>query len=248
MRDAPAAVWSGTSAYARRRAGTSALSVRTRRKGDAMETRTFTITVHQPKTRVQRLRERRRKAAIRAAAVFAVVLGAAILLTLQLNRNAKAAKAGTGLRQTAQIIHLPLCREPETYPEPETAKSRYAEITEDERELIARVVYLEARGECAEGQQAVAEVILNRVAADNFPNSVSDVIYQGAGTRVPQFSTAVNIPVANPGEQQYAAVDAAVHGENILPMDVVYFSAEGENDRTWGTIGGHVFCRQYLWE
>lgn len=215
-----------------------------------METKTFTITVHQPKTRVQRLLERRRKAAVRAAVagIAAVLVMAAVLLALQQNRSAKAVAEATVPQQTAQVIHLPFCWPPESSPEPETTESRYAEITEDERDLIARVVYLEARGECAEGQQAVAEVILNRVAADNFPDNVSDVIYQGAGTKVPQFSTVVDIPVAKPGEQQYAAVDAAIHGENILPMDVVYFSTEGENDRMWGTIGGHVFCRQYLWE
>lgn len=47
--------------------------------------------------------------------------------------------------------------------------SRYAEVSQEDCELIAKIVYLEARGEPLEGQQAVAEVILNRVAADNFP-------------------------------------------------------------------------------
>ena len=39
-----------------------------------------------------------------------------------------------------------------------TPYSRYAPITVDERETLARLVWLEARGEPAEGQQAVAEV------------------------------------------------------------------------------------------
>lgn len=31
-------------------------------------------------------------------------------------------------------------------------------------------------------------------------------------------------------------------------MDVVFFSTTGENSRTWGAIGGHIFCYQYEWE
>ena len=124
---------------------------------------------------------------------------------------------------------------------------RYGEITGDERELLARLIWAEARGECAEGQQAVAEVVLNRWAADNFPDSVREVIFEGQGTSCPQFSTAELLDQAEPTAAQYEAVERALHGENILPMDVVFFSRGAENDRVWGSIGNHVFCYQYIW-
>lgn len=127
--------------------------------------------------------------------------------------------------------------------EPVSPVSRYAPITDDEREMLARLVWLEARGEPSEGQQAVAEVVLNRVAAGNFPATVADVINQRG-----QFQPAALVPDATPGEAQYQAVDNALYGEPILPLDVVYFSVSGENDNVWGTIGGHVFCYQYGWE
>ena len=111
--------------------------------------------------------------------------------------------------------------------------------------MIAKIVYLEARGECPDGQQMVAEVILNRVAADNFPDTVSAVIHDTKHGI--QFSTARYINTAKPTETQYAAVDAALYGEPILPMDVVYFSAKGENDNICVRCGGHVFCYQYDW-
>ena len=44
------------------------------------------------------------------------------------------------------------------------------------------------------------------------------------------------------------AIDAALYGPSILPVDVVFFSRNGENDRVWGKIGGHVFCYAYVWE
>ena len=44
--------------------------------------------------------------------------------------------------------------------------------------LLARVVYGEARGEPYTGQVAVAAVVLNRVKSSKFPNSLSGVVYQ----------------------------------------------------------------------
>lgn len=50
--------------------------------------------------------------------------------------------------------------------------SRYAEVSQEDCELIAKIVCLEARGEPLESRQAAAEVILNRIAADNlYPDS-----------------------------------------------------------------------------
>lgn len=154
------------------------------------------------------------------------------------------------LAQRCQELEAEIALEPERMrvvkpaePEAPEPSSRYAPITEEERELLARLVYLEARGESAEGQQAVAEVALNRVADPGFPDSVSEVLFQRG-----QFAPAARIPDAEPTEAQYQAVDAALYGEPVLPMDVVYFSRRGENSNVWGTIGGHVFCRGYDWE
>lgn len=58
-----------------------------------------------------------------------------------------------------------------------------------EWQCLAEALYFEARGESLKGQFAVAEVILNRVAANGYPNSVCGVIRQGAnGKRGCQFS------------------------------------------------------------
>ena len=140
----------------------------------------------------------------------------------------------------------------EVIPTPEptpTVVARYAGVsmTEAERDELAAIIYLEARGEPAEGQQAVAEVVLNRVVSPDFPDGVSEVLHQGEGTAVPQFSTIGLLSAAEPGQAQYDAIDAALYGPSILPVDVVFFSRNGENDRVWGKIGGHVFCYAYVW-
>ena len=44
--------------------------------------------------------------------------------------------------------------------------------------LLARVIYGEARGEPYTGQVAVGAVVLNRVRSSSFPNTISGVVYQ----------------------------------------------------------------------
>lgn len=128
---------------------------------------------------------------------------------------------------------------PEEAPEAPEPESRYGPITGEEREILARVVYLEARGECAEGRQAVAEVVLNRVQSDAFPDTVAEVVFQPG-----QFSTADDLADAEPGEKEYAAVEGALDGPAALPEGVVYFSRSPQNDRIFGQIGNHWFCYQ----
>jgi spore germination cell wall hydrolase CwlJ-like protein len=50
-------------------------------------------------------------------------------------------------------------------------------------ECLTEALYFEARGETVAGQFAVAEVILNRVDSDIFPDTVCDVVNQGTGRR-----------------------------------------------------------------
>lgn len=123
--------------------------------------------------------------------------------------------------------------------EPEPEESRYPDIqlTFAERQLLARVIWVEARGESEKGQQAVAEVVLNRLASDNFPNRLRDVIY---GEN--QFRSVKFLDEAQPGQAQYQAIERALYGPYVLPEDVVFFATYRTNDKVWGTIGGHIFC------
>lgn len=121
------------------------------------------------------------------------------------------------------------------------------EMTQEEREELAAIVYLEAGNQSAEGQQAVVEVVFNRVLHSAFPGTVHDVLHDGEDTNIPQFSTIYALGCAEPTQAQYDAIDAALYGDTILDADVVFFSRNGENDRVWGQIGDHIFCREYIW-
>ena len=122
---------------------------------------------------------------------------------------------------------------------PVKAASRYPEIelTAEEYELLAKVIWVEARGESPEGQQAVAEIVFNRMISDQFSDNLNDVIY-GAG----QFRSVPFLDEAEPYQSQYDAIERALYGPYILPVDVVYFATSPFNDSVWGRIGGHVFC------
>lgn len=119
---------------------------------------------------------------------------------------------------------------------------RYGDLTltEEDRDLLAKLICMEGASEPFEGQQAIAEVILNRVAADNFPDTVSGVIYAPE-----QFLAADRLYLAEPTHIQYEAVERALNGPYVLDGDVVFFSRYAVNDSVWGTIGSHIFCRQW---
>lgn len=125
--------------------------------------------------------------------------------------------------------------------QPEQGRYGSLLLTADEIETIARLVRLEAEGEPFAGQVAVAEVVLNRVASKVFPDNVYDVVYQTYPSV--QFTPAANIPYTAATQTQYDAVQAALRGPNILPMDVCYF-ATSQNGRAQacGWIGNHCFC------
>lgn len=114
------------------------------------------------------------------------------------------------------------------------------ELTQQDRDLIARLVCAEGESEPFEGQQGIAEVILNRMAADNFPGNAEGVIYAEG-----QFLAANNLYLAEPTHIQYEAVERAYRGPYVLEKDVVFFSQYAVNDNVYETIGKHVFCRQW---
>jgi len=70
------------------------------------------------------------------------------------------------------------------------------ELTENEVDMIERLVWAEAGTESEEGRNAVRGVILNRLSSDRFPNSVEDVINQrGQFEPIGKYGSVDAIPV-----------------------------------------------------
>lgn len=119
---------------------------------------------------------------------------------------------------------------------------RYPEIdlTWEEQQLLAKIIWIEAQGEPAEGQQAVAEVVFNRLVSGDYGNTLKEVIFAEG-----QFRSVAFLENADAWQAQYEAIERALEGPYILPMNVVHFATFAVNDNIWGKIGGHIFC--YGW-
>ncbi len=114
-------------------------------------------------------------------------------------------------------------------------------------QLLARAINGEARGEPYEGQVAVGAVILNRVKASNFPNTISGVIYQpGAFTAVSDGQ--INVALEDSATVVKAARDA-INGWDPSGGAIYYFNPNtATNSWIWSrplikTIGKHRFCK-----
>ena len=111
--------------------------------------------------------------------------------------------------------------------------------------LLARLVYAEARGEPYTGQVAVASVVLNRVKSSSFPNSVAGVIYQSGAFSV------VNDGQINltPNQTAYSAARDALNGWDPTYGAIYYFNPNtATNGWIWSrpvtvVIGNHRFCK-----
>ena len=123
------------------------------------------------------------------------------------------------------------------YKEPPTYYSSVS-ISQDDVELLARVVYLEAGNQPKVGQMAVVETILNRVLDERFPSAVYDVIYQKN-----QFATAPYIDISTPTQEQYDAINTVLKEVSpILDTKTVYFSTFPQTKNITAIINDHYFC------
>lgn len=124
-------------------------------------------------------------------------------------------------------------------------------------QCLTEALYFEARGEPIAGQYAVAEVILNRVDADNYPDTICGVITQGTGR---QF--ACQFTYTCDGRSEEMTDEAAMHrlghiarimiddAPRDLTAGATHYHADWVNPR-WASvypqtaaIGIHQFYRQ----
>ena len=111
--------------------------------------------------------------------------------------------------------------------------------------LLAHLIYGEARGESYVGQVAVGAVIMNRVKSSLFPNTISGVIYQrGAFDAVSDGQ--INM---TPNSTAIKAAQDAINGWDPSYGAIYYFNPNtATNKWIWSrpvtvTIGKHRFCK-----
>lgn len=125
---------------------------------------------------------------------------------------------------------------------PETDFS--AEQLED-WQLLAQLVYAEARGEPFWGQVAVAAVALNRLQHPDFPKSISEIVFQPR-----QFEVVANGTIyQTPNNLAYQAVREAFAGQDPTAGALFFWNPQKVAATSWvwtrqikTQIGNHVFA------
>ena len=113
-------------------------------------------------------------------------------------------------------------------------------FTEDDRYLLANLIYCEAGGEPYEGQVAVGAVVINRVLSSVFPNTLSGVIYQsGQFEPVSTGRLALALAENRATDSCYRAADEAMSG--VTNVGNCVFFRTPIPGLTGINIGGHVF-------
>ena len=99
------------------------------------------------------------------------------------------------------------------------------DLSEEDYEVLLRIVEAEAGGEDIEGRMLVASVVLNRVESDDFPDTVKEVVFQKANGTA-QFSPAYSgrYDRVTVSDATIEAVERVLNGED-LSCGALYFAA-----------------------
>ena len=120
---------------------------------------------------------------------------------------------------------------------------------------LTTAIYYEAASEPDAGQRAVAQVVLNRVAHPQWPNSVCGVVFQGSERPGCQFSFACDgsmarAPVRMWWDRAQRVAERALAGEVYAPVGLATYYHTGAVNPGWaarqtfiGAIGAHLFYR-----
>ena len=126
----------------------------------------------------------------------------------------------------------------------DSAPTVYGDISlsQDDFDLLRRIMALEGHTEGHDGLKAIAEVVFNRMRSDRFPDTLQDVIYQKG-----QFATVryLKKPYVLPGEAEDDAISEVLREtETVLPStDYVFFSRGKSNGTAFVKINHHWFSR-----
>ncbi len=124
-----------------------------------------------------------------------------------------------------------------------------AAYSEEDLYWLSRIISAESQGEPLEGKIAVGNVVLNRVASPEFPDTIYGVIFDGRWGG--QFEPVRNGTIYHaPTEESVQAARLCLEGSKVVG-DSLYFLAPALAQNFWvpqnreyvATIGCHVFYR-----
>ena len=117
------------------------------------------------------------------------------------------------------------------------AAAREVSVSTSDLDLMAAIIECEAGGESYEGKVGVGAVIMNRIRSGEFPNTLSEVIYQSGQFEPTWTGKLSNVLSRGASEACYAAAQDVFAGANTIG-DRLFFHAGGGSGLT---IGNQTF-------
>ena len=106
-----------------------------------------------------------------------------------------------------------------------------------EMDLLAAIIECEAGGESHTGKVAVGAVIMNRVRSGQFPNSITEVVYQGGQFSPVASGKLASVLARGARSDCYQAAQDALNGSNPIGGSLYFNSGRGKGQQ----IGNHHF-------
>lgn len=103
-------------------------------------------------------------------------------------------------------------------------------VADDEIEILERIVQAEAGGSGYDGMLAVANVVLNRVKSERFPNTVTDVVFANRQFTPISDGRYYTVKVSDTAKQ---VVEDALNGARLIGEDALYFCTPTANGKGW---------------
>ena len=138
------------------------------------------------------------------------------------------------IKAAAEKAHEDYMEKAEEEAAREAAAQAAAETAAREKELLAALIFCEAGNQPYEGQVAVGAVVMNRVNSGQFPDTITDVIYQSGQ------ATAIRIPRCRLRPMRWPAA---------IRSGTVSTSAPAGTAISWGIISSgkrRIVCYKYF--
>lgn len=180
--------------------------------------------VNEQAAAAQKLAEEQEAAAEKAQKLAEEQAKAAALAQMQAQEQAKAAELAQKQAEQEAVSREALSA---------------ASVSEEDLELLASIIYCEAKGEPYVGKVAVANVVLNRVKSSQYPDTIRDVIYaKGQFSPVKNGSMAKALKNDSADASCYQAALEALAGSAPVGDKTSFRRVNG---RSGQVIGHHVF-------
>ena len=144
----------------------------------------------------------------------------------------------------SKIINVRAIRERkpemETIKKDKTVNEDRVELSSEEIDLLARLVHAEAKGEPFLGKVGVAATVLNRLENAQYPNTVSEIIYQH--NHGFQYCPVRNGQINQPADKvSFQAVRKAMEGKDPTGGALSFYNP-AKSSNSW--IRARIYCKQ----